>query len=244
MGTAPASTSVSLTAKPEPAKPRPPGDRVPSDRAVAATPMSPPKPDKPTAPAERPCAASRRGGADGRLGRAGRGLQGSRPGRGRSGSARGIGVRCLSHRSPRGRRPDAIQGADGQIQDPGGGGSHGRAGAAGTVPDSVRHPEIGIGTMEGACCQAASGASSSPARRWRPGSPISAWRSGATTPGAFRSSWGCSRAPSSSPPIWSAPPGCRRAWISWGSPPTARAPGPPGSCGSPPTCRCRSRGGT
>jgi cell division protein FtsN len=51
MSAVPAPAQVSAPAKPEPAAPRPAGERVSSERPVAATPASPPKPDK---PAERP----------------------------------------------------------------------------------------------------------------------------------------------------------------------------------------------
>jgi cell division protein FtsN len=57
VSTVPPPTKVSVPAKPEPATPRPAGERVSSDRPVAATPTSPPKPDKPAGPPERPSGA-------------------------------------------------------------------------------------------------------------------------------------------------------------------------------------------
>lgn len=54
MSAVPTPATVSVPAKPEPAKPRPAGERVSSDRPVAATPTSPPKPDRLAGQAERP----------------------------------------------------------------------------------------------------------------------------------------------------------------------------------------------
>ncbi len=64
MSAVPAPAKVSAPAKPEPATPRPAGERVSSERPVAATPTSPPKPDK---PARGPRSAPR-GPASGRCG--------------------------------------------------------------------------------------------------------------------------------------------------------------------------------